>query len=124
MKEKLSLAAALALLGVLAAFSLPARGQPGFAPWDTPAKGRHHHDLRGVITKVEPENHQFEIKTDRDRIVLCYVDDKSTLRRGTAKITLKEVRVGDRARCHCVAQKEGRHYSQSLLLEKKDRERP
>jgi hypothetical protein len=82
-------------------------------------KAKHHHDLLGVITKVEPAKNQFEIKTDAGHIVLCLIDDKSTLRRGSEKITLEQVRVGDRAHCHCATLKDGRHYSRSLLVEEK-----
>ena len=83
------------------------------------SKPTHHHDLRGVITKVEPEKNRFEIRTGGGRVVLCVVDKETTLKRGHKKITLKDVKPGERARCHCAALRNGRHYSQSLRLEEK-----
>lgn len=91
------------------------QGGPLFAAGEPEAK--HHHDLRGVITKVEPKKNEFKIKTDAGRVVLCLIDDKTRLKRGSEKISLKDVRPGERARCHCSALRNGRHYSQSLLLE-------
>lgn len=85
--------------------------------WAHEPPTKHHHDLRGVITKVEPEKNQFEIKTDTDHVALCLIDEKTKLRRGDKPIALKDVRPGERARCHCAARRDGRHYSQSLLLE-------
>ncbi|MFQ5694476.1 MAG: hypothetical protein ACE5HB_00650, partial [Terriglobia bacterium] len=85
--------------------------------WGAAGETKHHHDLRGVIVKVEAEKNHFEIKTDAGHVVLCVIDNKTRLRRGSKKITLKEVRPGARAHCHCAALRDGRHYSQSLLLE-------
>lgn len=108
------------ILPVLLAASLVA-GLPAASPALGAEKSqpKHHHDLRGVITKVEADKNQFEIQTQAGRIVLCVIDEKSTLKRGHEKIRLKDVRAGERARCHCAALRGNRHYSESLLLEEK-----
>lgn len=108
MKRCLQVPGLLAAAALLLAATV-ARGE------EPPAK--HHHDLRGVINKVAPEKNEFEIKTDAGRVVLCLIDSKTALRRGEKKVDLKDVRPGERARCHCAAIRDGKHYSQSLLLE-------
>lgn len=85
--------------------------------WTHEPQAKHHHDLHGVITKVEPEKNQFEIKTDAGHVVLCLIDDKTSVRRGDKPISLKDVQPGERAHCHCAALRGDRHYSASLLLE-------
>ncbi|MFQ5695138.1 MAG: hypothetical protein ACE5HB_04040 [Terriglobia bacterium] len=90
---------------------------------DGQAKAKHHHDLRGVIVKVDPAKDEFEIKTNAGRIVLCFLDKESTVRRGSKKVTLKDVQPGERARCHCAALQKGRHYSQTLQLEPRKKEK-
>lgn len=82
---------------------------------------KHHHDLRGVITKVEAEKNEFEIKTDAGRVVLCLINEDTTVKRGTETIRLKDVKPGDRAFCHCAALRNGRHYSTSLRVEEKEK---
>lgn len=80
---------------------------------------KHHHELRGKIVTVEPEKNEFTFETDQGRIVVCVIDAKTVLKRDGKTIQLGDVRAGERARCHCAAVKEGKHYSQQLLLEKK-----
>ncbi|MFQ5778760.1 MAG: hypothetical protein ACE5IP_12210 [Terriglobia bacterium] len=107
--------AAVLVAGATVVLSL----EPAFAQ-----QAKHHHDLRGVITKIEAAKNRFEIKTDAGKIVRCVVDEKSALKRGTEKISLKDVRPGERAHCHCASLRDGRHYSRSLLLapaKKKDK---
>lgn len=77
----------------------------------------HHHDLRGTIKKVEADRNQFEIETGKGHVVLCLIDQNTTIRRGDKKITLAEVQPGERAHCHCAAIRNDRHYSQSLVVE-------
>ncbi len=79
---------------------------------------KHHHELRGRIAKVEPAKNEFTIETDQGHQVLCVIDAKTVLKRDNKTIKLDDVRPGERARCHCAAIKDGKHYSQQLLLEK------
>lgn len=83
-------------------------------------KVKHHHELRGTIVKVEAEKNQFSIETDRGQVVLCVIDEKTVVKREGKKIELRDVQAGERARCHCAALREGKHYSEQLLLEKKN----
>ena len=101
----------------LTALLLLGSGPPGAEAHEPQAK--HHHDLRGVITKVEADKNEFEIKTDAGHVVLCVIDEKTTLKRGNKRIRLADVQPGERARCHCAALRGDRHYSTSLLLEKR-----
>ncbi|MFQ5723246.1 MAG: hypothetical protein ACE5G6_02045 [Terriglobia bacterium] len=113
--------ARLASLLLAAALASVVGAQEQAAPAQE-SKPTHHHDLRGVITKVEPEENRFEIRTGGGRVVLCVVDKETTLKRGDKKITLADVQPGERAHCHCAALRDGRHYSQSLHLEKKKKD--
>ncbi len=111
------------LVSLLVAASVALGGwRPASASQQEKSEAKHHHDLRGVISKVEPEKNQFEIRTDAGRVVLCLIDEETTIKRGSEKIKLKEVRRGQRAYCHCAALRNGRHYSTSLLVEQKEKE--
>lgn len=79
---------------------------------------KHHHDLRGKIVSVDTEKNKFALETHRGRTVVCFIDARTVVKRAGRRIELNEVRVGERARCHCAALRDGRHYSQQLLLEK------
>lgn len=80
--------------------------------------GKFHHELRGEIVKVEPDKNEFTVKTNQGEVAVCFIDDKSVVERGGKKIKLDEVRPGDRAYCHCSAEKNGRHYSVELQINK------
>ncbi len=111
------------LVSLLLASSIALGGwRPASASQQEKAEAKHHHDLRGVISKVEPDKNRFEIRTDAGRVVLCLIDEETTIKRGSEKIELEEVTRGQRAYCHCAALRNGRHYSTSLLVEQKEKE--
>ena len=85
-------------------------------------QAKHHHELRGKIVKVELENNEFTIKTYQGHLVVCVIDAQTVLKLDGRTIKLSDVRLGQRARCHCAALKNGKHYSQQLLLEKKSKQ--
>ena len=82
-------------------------------------RGRYHHHLRGRIVKVEPTKSEFTIRTNQGEVALCFIDAETVLKRDGRRIELNEVHAGERAYCHCAAMKDGKHYSEQLLLEKK-----
>ncbi len=83
---------------------------------------KDHHDLRGMIVKVAPAKNEFTIQTDEGEVAVCLVDGKTVIKRGDKSIRLNEVRAGERAYCHCAAMKNGKHYSEQVLLEKNSEE--
>lgn len=105
-----------------AAALLASLGPAAITPAAHEPEAKHHHDLRGVITKVDAERNEFEIKTDAGRVVLCLIDEKTTLKRGNENIKLTDVTPGVRAHCHCASLRNGRHYSKSLRIETEDKE--
>lgn len=77
----------------------------------------YHHELRGTILKVDKAKNEFTIKTYRGQVVECLANAKTVVKdSGGKRISLSEVRAGDRAYCHCDAMRDGKHYSVYLLV--------
>ncbi len=79
---------------------------------------KYHHDLRGLIVKVAPAKNEFTIQTNEGEVAVCLVDAKTVIKRGEKRIRLNDVRAGERAYCHCAVMKNGKQYSEQVLLEK------
>ena len=101
------------VLSSLLACAVNVRAYPGHD------RVKHHHVLLGKIVKVEPERNELTMETNNDRAVVCIVDSKTVIKRDGRKISLGEIRAGERVRCHCAAITGGKHYSQQLQLESK-----
>ncbi len=81
------------------------------------ATEKKHHNLRGTITRIDPDAHTFEIQTGRNKVVLCYLDAKSRIHRDGKDIRLQDIKEGERVLCKCAEHTGGRHYSLELLVE-------
>lgn len=85
--------------------------------------GKYHHELRGTIVSVNPQNHEFSIKTYEGEVAECMIDSKTVIQRDNHKIELSDVQPGERVYCHCSAEKNGKHYSTELVVETKKKKR-
>ncbi len=65
---------------------------------------------------VEPQKNEFTIRTGQGKVAVCYLDEKTVVRRDGNGIKLSDVHAGVRAYCHCSAMNEGKHYSEQLVV--------